>query len=137
VVEGTTIKLYFGPDLIGSVSDTSYSDFNWYGLLHPADGMPRRIKEFIAMCKDWHSRLKAGQPHDPDEFNPWEDVHGSGDWRATGGRLPPTVRCKGFAPLCSGRTVGSAGEWQKTPNETLHVTGHAIDILARDAVTPV
>jgi hypothetical protein len=81
VGEGTTIHLYFGPDLIGSVSDTSYSDFNWYGLLHPADGMPPRIKEFIAMCKNWHTRLKAGRPHDPDEFNPWEDVHGSAEWR--------------------------------------------------------
>jgi hypothetical protein len=81
VLEGGNIDLYFGPHLIGAVSEASYSDFNWYGRLHPAEGIPPRIRDFIALCQDWHARLDAGQPHDADEFNPWEDVHGSVEWR--------------------------------------------------------
>ena len=79
--EGITVRLYFGRDLIGLVSETSYTDFNWYGRLDAAAGMPARIRDFIAMCQDWHSRLEAEQPYHPDEWNPWEDVHGSVEWR--------------------------------------------------------
>jgi hypothetical protein len=80
-VDGVDLKLYFGAHLVGTVSDTHYSDFNWYGTLRPADDMPARIREFIALCRDWHARSDAGQPHDPDEFNPWRDVHDPGEWR--------------------------------------------------------
>src|SRR5262249_22649193 len=84
VLEGVELELYFGPHLIGTVSDTYYSDFNWYGMLRPTDGMPPRVREFIALCQDWHARLYAGRPHDAAEFDAWRDIHDPGEWRAAG-----------------------------------------------------
>src|SRR5262249_26538821 len=69
------------PYLIGTVSDTYYSEFNWYGTLRSAASMPHRIREFIALCQDWHTRLKEGRPHSATEFDVWRDVHDPGEWR--------------------------------------------------------
>jgi hypothetical protein len=83
-MKGMHLDLYFGPHLVGSVSNTYYSELNWYGTLQPSEGMPARIREFITLCQDWHGRLEAGQPHHADEFNAWRDVHDPGEWRTIG-----------------------------------------------------
>lgn len=81
MIEGTELLLYFGPHLIGRVSNTFYSEFNWYGTLHADEKIPHRVQEFIALCRDWSARLDAGQVPSADEFNDWRDIHDPGEWR--------------------------------------------------------
>ena len=81
VNEGKQLNLYFGTHLIGAVSDTYDSDLTWYGTIRLADELPPRIRQFIKLCKDWHRRSQAGEPHDAAEFDAWRDVHESAEWR--------------------------------------------------------
>lgn len=82
--EGVDLALYFGANLVGTVSDTYYSEYNWYGAFQPAEEMPPRIREFIALCRDWHARVSAGGLPDAAEFDAWRDVHDPGEWRTLG-----------------------------------------------------
>jgi hypothetical protein len=98
-MEGVQLDLYFGSHLIGTVSDTYYSDFNWYGTFRPADVMPSRIQAFIAFCRDWHARLDAAQSPDAGEFDPWRDIHDSSDWQSVGsGAIVKRIRAPVFWP---------------------------------------
>jgi hypothetical protein len=81
---GVALELYYGPDRVGTVSDTDYSDLNWYGMLRLAERMPDRVREFITFCRDWHARRDAGWTAEADEFNAWRDVYDSGEWQTVG-----------------------------------------------------
>jgi hypothetical protein len=92
------VDLWYGPVKVGRVTQVSYSDSTWYGIvqndLDPGgDSLQRRLHEFILFCVEWHARIELasqGQGVGPDasEFDAFDDVVQSGEWwvRHPGGR---------------------------------------------------
>src|SRR5262245_25895225 len=79
------LQLRYGSLLVGEIEDAFWSEGTGYGVFRLASGVAndpalRRVREFIAFCEEWHSRLDAEPPPDAAEFDAFRDVWDSGTW---------------------------------------------------------
>jgi hypothetical protein len=88
------LQLYYGPLLVGDLTEVFEHQGTWFGTFRPAFSAPRglldgRICEFIAFCEEFNARAEAGQDHDAAEFDSFDDLLSSGLWRviAPGGTV--------------------------------------------------
>lgn len=106
-----TLRLRYGPHLIGTVEDAVWSDGTGYGVFRPAaDGgaSPERVRRYVAFSEEWHERLRAGRPHDAAEFTAFADVHESPLWHAV---HPDGTRERVGGPVfVAGEVTWDAGE---------------------------
>lgn len=89
IVEPTSFLLCLGSLVIGEVVNAFYSDATGNGLFRPAfgegdDPTLKRLHAFISFSEEWHSRLKAEQPHDVSEWDIFKDVCESDQWNVVG-----------------------------------------------------
>jgi len=78
------LQLFHGDTLVGDIDDAFFSDDTGYGVLRlklSASPVTQRLRDFIRLSEDWHSRLKQGQPHDAGEFDAYRDVYDSDQWQ--------------------------------------------------------
>jgi hypothetical protein len=84
----SSLNLYYGPEMIGHVTDVFFSDQTWYGIFergtHASSNNPviRRVLEFISFCVDWNERTANNQNNPPDasEFDRYSDLVNSDLW---------------------------------------------------------
>jgi len=79
------LKLRFSSLLVGEIKDAFCSEDTWYGIFHQAadaspDSTLQRLREYIAFSEEWHTRLKAEQPHTAEEWDAFRDVYESPLW---------------------------------------------------------
>ena len=59
------LKLFYGDTLVGDIDDAFFSDDTGYGafrLMLSASPVTRRLRNFIMLSANWHSRLKQNSP---------------------------------------------------------------------------
>jgi hypothetical protein len=80
------LQLYYGPILVGEVSDVFDHQGTWFGTLRPAlsadrDPTERRICEFITFCEDFYARCREDRDADASEYDRFSDLFTPGSWR--------------------------------------------------------
>lgn len=78
------LELFFDGDAVGRIADISSSENTYFGAFEESAGArcPARVTEFIAFCRDWHTRMEDN-PHDPpsaSEFDSYGDLLTTGRW---------------------------------------------------------
>lgn len=89
VLERTNLMLRFGSHVVGEIVGAFYSDDTGYGVFLPTfceadDPTPLRLRQYVAFSEDWHSRLRAEQPHTASEWDAFRDVYESDCWNTVG-----------------------------------------------------
>jgi hypothetical protein len=81
--EVAMFTLLFGSTEMGEVTQTFFSDENWYGVLtlglSPESKLGLRIAEYASFCQEWSEREKKDAA-EPAEFENYADLVHSKDW---------------------------------------------------------